>query len=156
MRAAQSVLDKELLSVISGRDLIVFDGECVLCSRFFNFMLRHDRDARFSFAMAQSDIGQMFYKELEMPMDDFESILVIVDGGIYTDVDACAAAMGALGWPWKSLNMLRWLPGVIKRPLYQAVARNRYRIFGRYETCLVPDTALKNRFVPGGLVLPSG
>lgn len=134
----------------AGRDLIVFDGECVLCSGFFRFMLRHDRAGRFSFATAQSPLGQSLYQALGLPTDDFETNLVIVDGQVHGHLDAFAVAMRALAWPWRMLAMLRRLPRFIKMPLYRLIARNRYRIFGRHDQCMVPDAALRARFAPQG------
>lgn len=128
-------------------DLIVFDGECVLCSHFFQFMLRHDRAQRFSFATAQSALGQQLYRERGLPTDDFETNLVIVDGQTYQRLDAFAAAMRALPGLWWILGLCRFLPLWLKDPMYHAVARNRYRLFGRTETCLVPDADLRARFL---------
>ncbi|MEM7731980.1 MAG: DCC1-like thiol-disulfide oxidoreductase family protein [Pseudomonadota bacterium] len=150
MKIPVSKFGQELQEKIDGRDLIVFDGECVLCSGFFRFMLRHDREERFSFAMAQAEVGQACYAALGMPLEDFQTNLVIKDGWIFTDLDAFAAAMAALSWPWKALAVAAWLPGIIKRPLYRVIAKNRYKIFGRYETCMMPDASLRARFVQGG------
>ena len=65
-------------------------------------------------------------------------------------LDAFAAAMAELPLPWRALAAVRVLPGWLKDGLYKPIARNRYRIFGRYETCLIPDAALRARFLPGG------
>ena len=131
-------------------NLIVFDGECVLCSAFFRFMLRHDRAHVFQFATAQSPLGQRLYAALNLPMDDFETNLVIVDGAVFGHFDAFAAAMSMLSWPWRMLVALRWLPLGVKMPVYRVIARNRYRVFGRYDTCMVPDAAMRARFATGG------
>ena len=131
-------------------DLIVFDGECVLCSGFFQFMLRHDRGQRFRFATAQSPLGQLLYSRLNLPTDEFETNLVIIDGEVHQRLDAFAAAMRVLPGAWPVLSLCRFLPEFVKNPLYHAIARNRYALFGRYETCLVPDPALRSRFVSDG------
>jgi predicted DCC family thiol-disulfide oxidoreductase YuxK len=128
-------------------DLIVFDGECVLCSHFFQFMLRHDTAQRFSFATAQSELGQRLYRELGLSTDDFETKLVIVDGQTYQRLDGFAAAMRALPGPCWILGLCRFLPGFLKDPLYYAIARNRYRIFGRAKTCMVPGPEVQARFL---------
>ena len=130
--------------------LIVFDGECVLCSGFFNFMLRHDHDNRFQFALAQSDLGTRLYRALDLPTDDFETNLVMTDGIIYQRLDAFAQAMNSIGWPWRALAALRFLPRFLKDPAYHLIARNRYSLFGRAQTCMIPNDALKARFIPGG------
>lgn len=129
------------------KNLIVFDGECVLCSRFFQFMLRHDRDRRFSFATAQSALGQRLYREQGLPTDEFETNLVYVDGRCYQRLDAFAAAMRALPGLWWLLGLCRFLPGFVKDPMYHLVARNRYRFFGRTAACMIPSPDLRARFV---------
>ncbi|MCR8826040.1 thiol-disulfide oxidoreductase DCC family protein [Pseudosulfitobacter koreensis] len=141
------VLPATQVAVLRGRDLIVFDGECVLCSGFFRFVLRHDHAQRFSFVTAQSPLGQALYKALDLNADDFETNLVIVNGLIYEKLDAFAAAMSAMGWPWRAFAAAKRMPTVIKRPLYDVIARNRYRIFGRYDTCMVPDKDVRARFI---------
>ncbi len=131
-------------------DLIVFDGECVLCSTFYRFVLRFDRAHHFSFATAQSDLGQRLYYALNLPTDDFQTNLVIVDGRVFDHLDSFAATMRRLGWPWRILSIVRFLPRRVKTPLYTAIARNRYRLFGRYDTCVMPTPEVRARFVPGG------
>ncbi|WP_299982440.1 thiol-disulfide oxidoreductase DCC family protein [uncultured Ruegeria sp.] len=131
-------------------DLIVFDGECVLCSGFFQFMLRHDRGQRFSFATAQSPLGQLLYSRLNLPTDEYETNLVIIDGKVHQRLDAFAAAMRVLPGAWPVLSLCRFLPELVKNPLYRAIAGNRYALFGRYKTCLVPDPALRSRFASDG------
>ncbi|MEP2717590.1 DCC1-like thiol-disulfide oxidoreductase family protein [Pseudophaeobacter sp.] len=128
-------------------DLIIFDGECVLCSHFFQFMLRHDKGQRFSFATAQSELGQRLYRERGLPMDDFETNLVFVEGRCYQRLNAFAAAMRALPGLWWILGLCRFLPGFVKDPLYHLIARNRYRLFGRMETCMVPGPDIRARFL---------
>lgn len=136
---------------LKNRDLIVFDGECVLCSNFFRFVVRHDKTQRFHFAHAQSDIGGAFYAALDMPTDDFETNLVIVDSMIYERLDAFAAAMAALGWPYKALAATRLIPEPLNGFLYNRLAKNRYALFGRYDTCMMPDASLRARFIDGAL-----
>lgn len=132
---------------LAGRDLIVFDGECVLCSGFFRFMLARDRAQRFSFATAQSGLGGDLYRALGLSAEDFETNIVITDGRIWRKMDAFAAAMSALGWPWRALTLIRFLPQVFKTAIYDRIARNRYRIFGKYETCMIPTEQTRARFL---------
>lgn len=132
-------------------DLIVFDGECVLCCGFFRFMLEHDHQERFVFATAQSPLGQVLYRDLGLPTDDFETNLVRVEGVTYQRLDAFAAAMGTLGWPWRALTALRHLPAALKDPAYHLIARNRYSLFGRHQSCMIPTPELRRRFADGGL-----
>jgi predicted DCC family thiol-disulfide oxidoreductase YuxK len=145
-----SALPADLRARVAGLDLIVFDGVCVLCSGFFKFMLRHDNQRRFAFATAQSDLGQALYRALNLPTDAFETNLILTNGMVYQRLDAFCAAMGHLGLPWRALASLRHLPTTPKDPAYHLIARNRYRLFGRTETCLMPSPDLRSRFLPGG------
>ncbi|WP_179379213.1 thiol-disulfide oxidoreductase DCC family protein [Jannaschia marina] len=142
-----TTLSPRTRALIGRHDLIVFDGVCVLCSGFFRLMTRIDRSGRFRFATAQSDLGQALYRDLGLPTDDFETNLVIVDGVIHQRLDAFAAAMRAVGWPWRALAVASWLPAMLKDPLYHAIARNRYRLFGRRDHCMVPSPELAARFL---------
>lgn len=144
-----TILPADLQTHLKDRDLIVFDGECVLCSGFFRFIIRADRTQRFHFTHAQSDLGGALYRALGQPVDDFETNLVIVDGMIYERFDAFAAAMVAVGWPYKALAVIRAIPEPLRSFLYHRLAKNRYAIFGRYDTCMMPDTALRARFIDG-------
>ncbi len=136
--------------LFDGRNLIVFDGECVLCSGFFRFMLKRDKARRFEFATAQSPLGQRMYEEMNLPVTGFETNLVIVDGKVFQRLDAFAAAMRALPGAWPFLSLVRFLPRVVKDPLYFSIARNRYALFGRYDSCMMPDAALLGRFAEQG------
>jgi len=73
-----------------------------------------------------------------------------VDGEVFQRLDAFAAAMGALPGLWRVLSWCRFLPRFVKDPAYFLIARNRYALFGRTDTCLVPDAALVGRFAPRG------
>lgn len=147
MGSSVDVFSPPVKAVLNGRDLIVFDGVCVLCSGFFRFMLARDRSQRFRFATAQSPLGQAMYRDLGLPTDDFDTNLVIVDGRIHQRLDAFAVAMSALGWPWRALAVARAIPEPLKSWAYYRIARNRYKIFGRTETCLIPTADLRSRFL---------
>ncbi|GAB5448180.1 thiol-disulfide oxidoreductase DCC family protein [Gymnodinialimonas sp.] len=142
-------LPADVRDTLQGRDLIVFDGECVLCSGFFRFIVRADKTQRFHFAHAQSDLGARIYAALGMPTDDFDTNLVIVDSMIYERLDAFAAAMTAVGWPYKALAVTRFIPEPLRSFLYYRIAKNRYAVFGRYDTCMMPDAGLRARFLDG-------
>jgi predicted DCC family thiol-disulfide oxidoreductase YuxK len=132
---------------LRGRNVIVFDGVCVLCSAFFRFVLRHDRDRLFHFATAQSALGEALYAHLGLKSGDYETNLVLIDGQLHEELDAFAAVMRRLGWPWRAGAAAAWLPGPVKRFLYRRIARNRYAMFGRYDACYLPTPDLRARFL---------
>jgi len=132
--------------------VIVFDGVCLLCSRWVRFLLKHDSAARYRFASMQSDSGRALLLEHGLDPDSPLSFLLVEDGRGYTDSDAIARVLHGLGrrrWRWLSHGMLlvpRWL----RDPLYRFVARHRYRyrIFGRSRSCFVPTPDQHERFMP--------
>ncbi len=127
------------------QDLIVFDGTCVFCSGFARFIASHDRKRRFLFVTAQSAPGRVLYARHGLDADLMETNIVIVAGRPHVKLQAFAAAMGALGWPWAALAPLGWIPKVIADPLYDSFARNRYRL-GR-QACPAPSAELKARLI---------
>jgi predicted DCC family thiol-disulfide oxidoreductase YuxK len=143
-------LPDPLTNGAGNQNLIVFDGECVMCSGFFRMVSSRDA-GRFKFATAQSAVGQMYYRALGMSLTDFETLLVIKDGVIYQRVDAFCAAMSTLGYPLRVLSALKYSPRLIKAPVYHWLVRNRYRMFGRYDTCMIPPPDVRARFAEGGL-----
>lgn len=127
------------------QDLIVFDGTCVFCSGFARFIADHDPKRRFLFVTAQSAPGRALYARHGLDADLMETNIVIIAGRPYVRLQAFAAAMGALGGPLAALGVLGWIPKAIADPLYDFVARNRYR-FGR-QACPAPSAELKARLI---------
>lgn len=127
--------------------LIVFDGECVLCSAFARFVFRHDQRGRFRFTMAQSPLGQALYRHYGLDEHDFETNLVIIDGRLHAKMASFARVMATLGWPWRILSAVRLIPRPIGDWMYDRIARNRYRLFGRYDSCRLPSPELRDRII---------
>lgn len=129
------------------RPLIIFDGDCVLCSRTMRLILRLDRDALFRLTPAQGPIGQGLYRHLNLPTDSFETYLLVADGQIYQRSTAVAQIAQRLPWPWKMVSAMRIIPRPIRDALYNLIARHRYRIFGRREACGIADAKLQQRML---------
>jgi predicted DCC family thiol-disulfide oxidoreductase YuxK len=124
------------------RKLIVFDGVCVLCSGFARFVAKHDEAEQFSFVTAQAPLGQVLFRHYGLDDTDFETNLLIEDGRAYGRMEAFARIMKNLGVPWSLAMGVLMFPRPVRNWLYDRIARNRYRIFGRYETCAAPDDPL--------------
>ena len=137
----------DILDIIKTQDLIVFDGTCVLCNGFMKFILRFDRQKHFKFLTAQSDMGQILYKHHGLDPADFETFLVFVDGQLIEQLNGVLAVYIRLGWPWKIAGIAHILPCSIKNWLYGLVARNRYKVFGQYDQCMIPAPEIKARFL---------
>ncbi len=127
--------------------VLVFDGVCVLCSGFARFILERDRDFAFRFTTAQSPLGQALFRHYGLATDDFETNLVLADGRAYAKLDSVAIAGVRLGGLWRLLSVLRLVPRPIADWTYDRVARNRYRLFGRSEACMMPPPEWRERFI---------
>ena len=128
-------------------NLVVFDGECVLCSGFFNFIVKHDRKKTFYFSIAQSEFGERLYAQYGLKADDYDTNLVIIRGKLYERLHGFFEVMKIIGFPWNVLTVFSLLPDSVLDWGYYKIARNRYRLFGKRDTCLVPDAEIKARFI---------
>jgi predicted DCC family thiol-disulfide oxidoreductase YuxK len=127
--------------------VLVFDGVCVLCSGFAKFLLRHDKSFAFRFVTAQSPLGQALFRHYGLAADDFETNLVIADGRAYAKLETVMIAGARLGGPWRLLSALRAIPQPLADWIYDRIARNRYRLFGRAEACMMPPPEWRDRFI---------
>lgn len=125
-------------------DLIVFDASCVFCSGFARFMHGRDRAGRFRFVTAQSELGRALYLRHGLDPVAMTTNIVITGGRAHVKMRAFAAAMAALGRPWRWLALMRFLPA--GDWLYDRIARNRYRIAGRRD-CALPPPELRARLI---------
>ena len=129
------------------KPVIVFDGECIFCSGWVRFLLRHDRQAQYRYLTAQSPLGQALYRHYGLSAVSFESNMLIEDGVARFKSDGSIRTLTRLGLPWSLVNICRILPAALRDPLYDLVARNRYRIAGRRQSCMVPTPEERGRFI---------
>ncbi len=125
--------------------IVLFDGECVLCSANAHFILTYDKAERFCLAAMQGTVGAALFREHGLDPADPTSILVIEGGKVRKDSDAVIAIYEGLGFPWRLTSLLRIVPAVLRDPVYRLVARNRYCLFGRRATCWVPEDRYRSR-----------
>lgn len=140
-------LGPELAERTRERPLIVFDGDCVMCSSQAQFVMRNDRGRRFNLTTAQGPLGQELYRRLGLPTEDFETMLLVEDGRVLSHSDAAIGIAAGLGWPWRAALIARLVPRALRDRLYRVVARNRYRWFGRRETCWRPTPDIADRIL---------
>jgi predicted DCC family thiol-disulfide oxidoreductase YuxK len=128
--------------------IIVFDGVCVLCSRWVDFVLRRDPLGRYKFAAMQTASGRELLIEHGIDPDDPLSFLLLENGKGYTDTDAIMRILRSFGSGWGFVALLvAIVPRFIRDPLYRWVARHRYRMFGRRDVCRVPTADIADRFL---------
>lgn len=129
------------------RPLIVFDGACVLCSGFVRFVLRHDQRGQFRFLAAQSDLATAIYRHYGLAVGVWETNLLLAEGLLHTRSEAGIEITSRFGGIWSLMRVLRLLPRPVRDWLYDRIARNRYRWFGRQDLCLVADPTQADRFL---------
>jgi predicted DCC family thiol-disulfide oxidoreductase YuxK len=127
--------------------IIVFDGECVLCSANAQFVLRRDRAGHFRLASMQSAAGAALYRRFGVDPADPDTMIVVEGDRVLRDSDAVLAIWRGLGWPWKAGAVLGVVPRALRDPLYRWVARNRYRLFGRRDVCWTPHPRWRERIL---------
>lgn len=136
--------------------ILLYDGVCVLCNRMTRFVMQRDRDRIFRFASLQSSLAAEILARhgvQPVPLDTFYIVLESCDHAQPTTTllsrsDAVVFVLGQLGYFWRCCAAVL---GIVPRPLrtwaYNLVARHRYRIFGRYETCPIPSEEERSRFL---------
>jgi predicted DCC family thiol-disulfide oxidoreductase YuxK len=135
-----------------GVHLVLYDGVCGLCNRLLQFLLAVDHRAVFDFASLQSATGRAIVERAGGHPDDLNSFFIFANyrtprARLIAKGEAALFVAGELGWPWKLTGLMRALPPGWLDRVYDLVARNRYRVFGRYEQCLAPRPEFRNRFV---------
>jgi predicted DCC family thiol-disulfide oxidoreductase YuxK len=125
-------------------DLILYDGVCVFCSRWIRYIATHDVGRRFRFTAIQSDYGTRLARAFNIDPNDPDTNAVIHGGVAHFKSDGALMTLSLLpGWRW--VRALRLIPKPIRDAVYNLVARNRYRIFGKYDECFVPDAEMRAR-----------
>lgn len=127
--------------------LVVFDGVCNLCSTTVRTIVALDPDGRIRFTPVQSPYGRLLCGRAGVDPDAPATFLFFDHGRPLTASDAALAISARLPGPWRAAQVLTLVPRGLRDAVYDVVARNRYRIFGRRETCMRPDAAIAARFV---------
>ena len=141
-------MGKSSLSVDDpGGPVILFDAECVLCSANAQFVLKHDKVGHFRLVSMQSDIGAAIYRKHGLDSRDPISMLVVEGDRIRQDSDAVLSIYEGLGLPWRLFGILRIVPAFLRDLAYRWVARNRYRLFGKRQTCWVAPPEYRDRLL---------
>ena len=135
-----------------GRHLLLFDGHCGLCTAFVQFVLARDPAGIFHFASLSSPEGRSIVTRHGGDADDVSTVYVIADYRSpealpLTKSRAALFVSQTLGWPWRAATLFGVMPTALLDRVYDFVARNRYRVFGRREQCLMPRPEWQGRFI---------
>lgn len=126
--------------------VLLFDGVCNFCNRMVNFTIRHDKKARLRFAPLQSAAGEALRSEYGVS-PSADTIVFIDKGKAYTYASAGIRVCRYLSWPVKLLYALIIVPRFITQPVYKWIARNRYKWFGKTDSCMIPTPDVRSRFL---------
>ena len=132
---------------MSNHHVIIFDGICNFCNGAVNFIIKRDHTNRFVFAPLQSPMAQKLIAEYGVENVGFDTFLLIKNNQCYFRTDAAFQITKDLNGFWYLFQVLKVLPRPIRDYFYRLFARNRYRIFGKTELCMVPTSELKNKFL---------
>jgi len=127
--------------------IIIFDAACVLCTANARLVLRYDKDAYFRMASMQGATGASLMRENGVDPEDPSTIILVGRYSVQRDSSAVLAIYEGLGFPWSLISMLRLVPAMLRDPVYRWVARNRFKLFGKMETCWVAPPELQDRFL---------
>lgn len=137
----------------SPKPIILYDGVCGLCNRLVQFLLKHDRHGRLRFASLQSDFAAKVLQRHGFDPKDLDTLHVVENYDqpserVLQRSDAVLRAWRELGGIWSVLaSVSRIIPRPLRDFVYRVVAQNRYRVFGKYDTCMLPDPEQRNRFL---------
>ncbi|WP_182852903.1 thiol-disulfide oxidoreductase DCC family protein [Metapseudomonas otitidis] len=129
--------------------VVLFDGVCKLCNGWARFLIRHDRRERLKLASVQSPEGQALLAWYGLPTDHFETLAYIEGQRLHVRTDAVLRVLGQLPAHWHWLRLFRVVPAPVRDWLYDRVALNRYRLFGRHPVCMLPHPDHERRFLHG-------
>ena len=127
--------------------IILFDGICNFCNRTIKIILKYDQDGYFQFAASQSNAAMGIMQAFKLDQKASASVILIDNEKVYTKTDAVIQIANHLkGWP-RLFMRLKYVPKLLRDFGYDLVAKNRYTLFGKRETCRIPDASIRHRFL---------
>jgi predicted DCC family thiol-disulfide oxidoreductase YuxK len=128
--------------------ILLFDGVCNLCNRTVQFTIKNDPRAKFKFASLQSESGQALLKKINLPTDRFDTLVLISGNKYFIKSSAVLRILKELRGIWRLGYFLIILPRPFRDFFYNIIAKSRYSIFGKRETCMIPSPEIEKRFLP--------
>jgi len=139
--------DPDVPSFPDDKPVIIFDGQCVFCSGWVKFALKRDKRKTYRFMTAQSETGAALYRHYGLDDRDYETNMLLENGQPYFRSEGSIRMVAGLGFPWSLLKVFSVVPRGLLDRFYEFVARNRFRLAGRMETCYLPTPEDRARFI---------
>ena len=132
---------------MNSHPIILFDGICNLCNGAVQYVIKHDAEAVFQFASLQSEAGQKLLQQYNLPQNNFNSFVLIDADKAYTKSTAALKVAKRLKGGIKLLYGFIIVPAFIRNGVYNIIANNRYKWFGKKNECMIPTPSLQSRFL---------
>jgi predicted DCC family thiol-disulfide oxidoreductase YuxK len=137
-----------MINLPPNKKIILFDGVCNLCDSVVQFVIEYDKNDVFRFVALQSEIGQEILKHIGIDPKNIDSVILYEPGIAYNYKSTAAIEIAkSLGGFWHLGTIFRIIPTGIKNQLYDYIAKNRYKWYGKKETCWIPTKELKSKFL---------
>lgn len=136
-----------MITLPKHKQLILFDGVCNLCNNSITFVIKHDKSNVFLFAPLQSDTGKAIIKQFNIDTNTTDSILLYKNEKIHSKSGAALRIASKLNFPYNLLSVFRIIPSFISNIVYDFIAKNRYKWFGKKNSCMVPTRELQAKFL---------
>ena len=137
-----------MISIPGNKQLILFDGVCNLCNRSVQFIIRHDKKDKFLFTALQSNVGKKIIQEFIIDTSKTDSILLYSpDKGLSLRSTAALNIAKQLRFPINTLIIFIIIPNFIRNWIYDLIARNRYKWYGKMDDCMIPTPEIKAKFL---------
>jgi predicted DCC family thiol-disulfide oxidoreductase YuxK len=136
-----------MMSEVADHGIILFDGECNLCNHAVQFVIPRDPRDYYRFAALQSEVGVQLLKQYQLSPAEMNTVVLIQHGNLFTKSTAALKLVRHLNRLWPLLYLLILIPRFLRDPIYDWIARNRYKWFGRREFCMMPTPEMKRRFL---------
>ena len=138
----------ELEALSHKHPIIFYDGVCILCNKFIQFVNKFDKGDSFRFIALQDESGQIVRDRLDLhSVGKYETVILMHKAKTFELSDVSFEVFKILGWPFKGLLIFSILPNKILNMVYSIIARNRYKLFGKSEACIIPTGSLKDKFL---------
>lgn len=128
--------------------IILFDGVCNLCNSSVQLVIKNDKNNYFKFASLQGEFGQVFLAKHKLDTQNYDSFILSENGKVFTESSAALRVAKRMGFPYILLYPFIIVPKFIRDAVYGFIAKNRYKWFGKKDSCMIPSPELKDRFIP--------
>ena len=132
--------------------IVLYDGVCGLCNRAVQFLLKRDRHDRLQFASLQSDFAAALLRQHDVDHEDLDTVYAVLNyrepnETLLAKGDAFLSFARSIGGIWNVMRVGRIIPRPVRNWLYDSIARHRYQVFGKSESCMLPDPKQRHKFL---------